>query len=509
MKRTAPKSAYRRPVQGRHFIDGVWRLSSTPGKQIENHNPATGELLSVYPEATRQDIDAAVSSARKAYESWRKVPVAKRGEILLRAMRLLEDRKDIFAQAMTREMGKVLAETRGDVQEAIDTAFYFAGEGRRLFGQTTTSELAHKMGMSMRMPVGVCALITPWNFPMAIPSWKVFPALLCGNAVILKPSSLTPDSSRHLVEVLQEAGVPAGVVNLIYGGGSTVGTWLTEHPGVDIVSFTGSSVVGSRVGETCGRLFKKCGLEMGGKNAQIILDDADLELALEGALWGAFGTAGQRCTATSRLIVHEAVFKPFSEALVARAERLRVGNGLDPTVQMGPVINDAQRTRIHHYVQIGKNKDGATLLTGGQILCKGEYEKGYFYAPTLFHGTPDMTIAQEEIFGPVTVLLSVKSFEEAIQVLNNSAYGLSGSIYTRDVNRAMQAIQDMQTGITYINAPTIGAEVHLPFGGVKQTGNGHREAGTQVLDVFSDWKAVYIDYSGKLQRAQIDTHDAA
>jgi acyl-CoA reductase-like NAD-dependent aldehyde dehydrogenase len=498
--------ARRGPVKANHLINGEWRPSLHNGRYFENRDPATRQLLSVYPEATRQDVDVAVQAARKAFESWRKVPVAKRGEILLRSMRLLEDRKEFFAQAMTREMGKVLAETRGDVQEAIDTAFYFAGEGRRLYGQTTTSELADKFAMSVRNPVGVCALITPWNFPMAIPSWKIYPALLCGNTVILKPSSFTPDSSRHLVEVLQEAGVPEGVVNLVYGSGSTVGIWLTDHPGVDLVSFTGSSAVGSKVGETCGRNFKKCGLEMGGKNAQIVMDDADLELALEGALWGAFGTTGQRCTATSRLIVHEKVFKEFSDRLVARAESLKVGNGLDPQVQMGPLINEAQRTRVHHYVQTGKNKDGATLLTGGQILCKGEYEKGYFYTPTIFHGTTDMVIAQEEIFGPVTVLISVKSFEEAIQTLNHSQYGLSGSIYTQDVNRVMRAIRDMQTGITYINAPTIGAEVHLPFGGVKHTGNGHREAGTAALDIFSEWKAVYIDYSGKLQKAQIDTH---
>jgi len=498
----------REPMKGSHFINGRWGRSTHNGKCFENRDPANGQLLSVYPEATRQDVDEAVQGARKAFDLWRKVAVAKRGEILLKAMRLLEERKEIVAQAMTREMGKVLAETRGDVQEAIDTAFYYAGEGRRLFGQTTTSELADKFAMSVRMPVGVCALITPWNFPMAIPSWKIFPALLCGNTVILKPSSLTPDSARHLVEVLQEAGIPEGVVSLIYGSGATVGIWLTEHPGVDLVSFTGSSLVGSKVGETCSRTFKKCGLEMGGKNAQIVMDDANLSLALEGALWGAFGTTGQRCTATSRLIVHENVFKEFSEQLIARAESLRVGSGLDPDVQMGPMISDAQRTKVHHYVQIGKNKDGATLLTGGQILCKGEYERGFFYAPTIFHGTSEMTIAQEEIFGPVTVLISVKSFEEAIRVLNHSAYGLSGSIYTQDVNRVMRAIQDMQTGITYINAPTIGAEVHLPFGGVKHTGNGHREAGTTALEIFSEWKAVYIDYSGKLQKAQIDTHGA-
>lgn len=461
--------------------------------------------MTLYPESTRRDVDHAVQAAARALESWRKVPAVKRGEILLRSMRLLEERKESFAKAMTREMGKILQETRGDVQEAIDTSFYFAGEGRRLFGQTTPSELANKFAMSVRQPVGVCALITPWNFPMAIPSWKLYPALLCGNTVVLKPSSLTPDSARHLIEALEEAGIPPGVVNLVYGSGPTAGAWLVEHPQVRLVSFTGSSEVGAGVASLCAKTFKKCGLEMGGKNAQIVMEDADLALALEGALWGAFGTTGQRCTATSRLIVHEKVFKRFSDELVARAEKWRIGDGLDPAVQMGPLVSASQRKRAHRYVEIGKHKDRAKLLTGGRMLVKGEYEKGFFYAPTLFEGTPDMTIAQEEIFGPVAVLIRVSSFDEAIRVLNRSVYGLSGSIYTRDVNRVMRAIQEMETGITYINAPTIGAEVHLPFGGVKRTGNGHREAGVTALDIFSEWKTVYIDYSGRLQKAQIDT----
>lgn len=490
-----------------HFIDGRWGQTSSHSQFFENRDPANGNLLSLYPEATRKDVDQAVKAARKAFESWRKVPVAKRGELLLKAMRVLEERKEAMSRAMTQEMGKVLSETRGDVQEAIDTALYYAGEGRRLYGQTTTSELVDKFSMTVRAPVGVCALITPWNFPMAIPSWKIFPALICGNTMVLKPSQFTPDSARHLVEALEEVGVPEGVLNLVYGTGPNPGLWLSEHPDVNLVSFTGSSRVGAKVGETCSRGFKKCSLEMGGKNAQIVMDDADLSLALEGALWGAFGTTGQRCTATSRLIVHEHVFKEFSEELVARAEKLRIGHGLDSETQMGPLINEVQRARVHQYVQIGKNKDGATLLLGGQPLSKGNHAKGFFYAPTIFHGSPEMVIAREEIFGPVTVLIKVKSFEESIEVLNGCDYGLSGSVYTRDVNRVMRAVRDMQTGITYINAPTIGAEVHLPFGGVKHTGNGHREAGTQALDIFSEWKAVYVDYSGKLQRAQIDTHD--
>jgi aldehyde dehydrogenase (NAD+) len=491
---------------GSNYIDGKWEPAGSKVRTFENRDPATGQLLSVYPETRRQDVDRAIEAAARAFGSWRLVPVAKRGEILLRAMRILETHKEEMARAMTREMGKVLTETRGDVQEAVDTAFYYAGEGRRLFGQTTTSELADKFAMSLRMPVGVCALITPWNFPMAIPSWKLFPALLCGNTVILKPSSLTPDSASHFVAALEEAGVPPGVVNLLYGGGKTVASWLIQDPRVSLVSFTGSSAVGSKVGASCALTFKKCSLEMGGKNAQIVMDDADLELALEGALWGAFGTTGQRCTATSRIIVHEKMFNRFTEQLVERARALRVGHGLSPEVQMGPLVSETQRERVHRYVQIGRKKDKARLLCGGKPLTTGALAQGHFYAPTIFHGSPDMTIAREEIFGPVAVLMKVKSFEEAMGVLNCSDYGLSGSIYTRDIQRAMRAIRDMQTGITYINAPTIGAEVHLPFGGVKHTGNGHREAGTAALDIFTEWKAVYIDYSGKLQKAQIDTH---
>ncbi len=487
-----------------NYIGGKWSHSGNSKEVFENRNPATGELLSVYPQSSKKDVDCAVTAAKNSLEAWRKFPAAKRGEILLKSMKLLMERKESLAQGMTREMGKILKETSGDVQEAIDTAFYYAGEGRRLFGQTTTSELPDKFSMSVRMPVGVCALITPWNFPMAIPSWKIYPALICGNTVVLKPASYTPDSARHLVEVLEEAGVPAGVVNLVYGRGDSVGQALADHPEVRLVSFTGSSAVGSKVGELCGRVLKKCGLELGGKNAQIVMEDADLDLALEGALWGAFGTTGQRCTATSRILIHEKVYKNFSESLVERARALKIGNGLNPHVEMGPLVSEMQRQTVDKYVQFGKKKDRAKLLTGGEILNKGEYEKGFFYQPTVFAGAPEMKIAQEEIFGPVVILIKIKSFEEAISVLNNTRYGLSGSIYTRDVNRAMRSIRDMETGITYINAPTIGAEVHLPFGGVKQTGNGHREAGTPALDIFSEWKAVYIDYSGRLQKAQME-----
>ena len=488
-----------------NFINGKWRKSPRGGT-VPNINPATGETLGYYPASTAEDAEEAVLAARKAYSSWRKVPPPKRGEILLKAMQILADRKEELARTETREMGKVLKETRGDVQEAIDTAFYFAGEGRRLFGLTTPSELKDKFCMTVRMPIGVCGLITPWNFPMAIPSWKILPAILCGNTVIIKPASDTPESCVKLVQALKEAGVPPGVVNLVHGKGSVVGKALLEHPEVNLVSFTGSSEIGREVATSCAGTFKKCSLEMGGKNAQIVMEDADLNLALEGVLWGAFGTTGQRCTATSRLIVHEAVYKTFTEMLVERTKKIKIGDGLDESTEMGPLVNEAQLKTVLYYVRVGK-KEKAKLLCGGNRYTEGPCRDGFFHEPTIFGDvTPDMRIAQEEIFGPVLSVIRVRSFDEAIRVINHSRYGLSGSLYTRDIRRAMSAVRDIETGITYINAPTIGAEAHLPFGGVKQTGNGHREASVTVLDIFSEWKTVYMDYSGKLQKAQIDNN---
>jgi alpha-ketoglutaric semialdehyde dehydrogenase len=401
-------------------------------------------------------------------------------------------------------MGKVLAETRGDVQEAIDMAYYIAAEGRRLFGVTAPSELPNKFAMSIRQPLGVCGLITPWNFPMAIPSWKIFPALVAGNTVVIKPATDTPASAHHLVEILIEAGVPDGVLNIVHGGGSAVGVPLTEHRGVSMISFTGSSEVGKGIAERTASSLKRLSLELGGKNAQIVMEDADLDLAVEGALWGAFGTTGQRCTATSRLIVMRQVHDEMVERLAARAGSLRLGDGLDPATEVGPLVNRGQRDRVHSYVEIG-TKEGAKVVAGGTPAEDGPLQDGHFYRPTIFDGvTPSMRIAVEEIFGPVLSVLTVSSLEEAIQVLNGTPYGLSSSIYTSDVNRAMRAVRDIEAGITYINGPTIGAEVQLPFGGVKETGNGHREGGPTVIDAFTEWKSVYIDYSGKLQKAQID-----
>jgi aldehyde dehydrogenase (NAD+) len=488
----------------RNYLDGRW-VEARSGKMLEDRNPANrNDLIGLFPASGPADVERAVEAAKKALARWRLVPAPKRGEILYRVGELLRARKEEIAGAMTREMGKILKETRGDVQEGIDTAFYVAGEGRRLFGQTTPAELPDKFAMSVRAPVGVCALITPWNFPVAIPTWKMFPALLCGNTVVLKPAEDTPHSAMKLVEIVAEAGVPPGVVNLVHGRGEEVGAALVRHPDVNLVSFTGSAAVGREIASVCGQQLKRVSLELGGKNAQIVMEDADLNLAMEGALWGAFGTTGQRCTATSRLIVQRGVKKALTEMLTARAEKIVIGSGLDEGVEMGPLINQAAREKVHRYVQIGK-EEGARLLTGGSIYEEGNWIDGFFYRPTIFDQvTPSMRIAQEEIFGPVLSIIEVRTFEEAIEVLNSTAYGLSSSIYTRDVGRAFRAMREIEAGITYINGPTIGAEVHLPFGGVKDTGNGHREAGTTVYDIFTEWKSIYVDYSGKLQKAQID-----
>ena len=487
-----------------NLIGGRW-VPARSGRTFEDRNPARpSDLVGTFPESGPEDVSAAVEAASRAFASWRLVTAPRRAEIIYRAAEILRDRKEALARAMTREMGKVLAETRGDVQEAIDMAYYIAAEGRRLFGVTVPSELPNKFAMSIRQPLGVCGLITPWNFPMAIPSWKVFPALVSGNTVVIKPATDTPASAHHLVEVLVEAGVPDGVLNIVHGGGSSVGVPLTENAGVKMISFTGSSEVGKLIAERTAGSLKRLSLELGGKNAQIVLEDADLELAVEGALWGAFGTTGQRCTATSRLIVAKPVHDDMVERLRARAGKLRLGDGLEAGTEVGPLVNRAQRDRVHAYVEIGK-QEGAKLVVGGSPAEDGPLAEGSFYRPTIFDGVkPTMRIAVEEIFGPVLAVITVDSVEEAIQVLNATPYGLSSSIYTSDVNRAMRAIRDIEAGITYVNGPTIGAEVQLPFGGVKETGNGHREGGPTVIDAFTEWKSIYIDYSGKLQKAQID-----
>jgi len=488
---------------GRNFIGGEW-VDAASGQTFESIVPATGEPIGTFPRSGPQDVERAVAAARAAFEEWRLVPAPKRGEYLLRFARLLEEEKDELAELMSREMGKVLAEAGGDVQEAIDMSVYMAGEGRRLFGHTTPSELPDKFNMSIRLPVGVVGAITPWNFPIAIPAWKLAPALVCGNTVVLKPAEDTPALASRFVELLSEAGVPPGVVNVVHGFGEDAGEALVAHPDVPVITFTGHRTTGIRVTKVAADHLKHVHLELGGKNAIIVMDDADLDLAVEGIVWSAFGTTGQRCTAASRVIVHRAVYDELQRKLVAAAERMRLGPGWDDDTDVGPVINRGAVEKIHGYTGVGQD-EGAKLLTGGEPATEGDLARGFFYRPTVFADVdPQMRIAQEEIFGPTTALIPVDDFDEAVRAANGIRYGLSSSIFTRDVNRAFRAMRDLQTGITYVNAGTTGAEVHLPFGGTKETGNGHREAGQAALDVFTEWKSIYVDYSGKLQRAQID-----
>jgi len=487
-----------------HLIDGEWAKSHS-GQTFHNLNPAdTREVVGAFQRSDQHDVEDAIASAKRAFERWRLLPAPRRAEIIYAASQLLVERKETYARDMTREMGKVLKETRGDVQEAIDTGYYMAGEGRRMFGQTVPSELPNKFAMSVRMPIGVCGMIAPWNFPMAIPSWKLFPALVCGNTCVIKPAEDTPLSTINLVQALMDAGLPRGVVNIVTGFGPEAGAPLIEHQDVRALSFTGSSEVGRMVGEQAARSFKHCSLEMGGKNPIIVMDDANLDLALDGALWAGFGTSGQRCTAASRIIVQKGVYGDFVRKLADRAKGLKIGNGLDESVDMGPQINQQQIETSQKYVQIGK-EEGARLACGGHRLTDGDYAHGWFFEPTVFADVDrKMRIAQEEIFGPVVSVIPCNDLDDAIEIANGVIYGLSSSIYTRDVNQAFRAMRDLYTGITYVNAPTIGAEVHLPFGGTKATGNGHRESGSAVIDFYSEWKTLYIDYSDKLQRAQID-----
>jgi len=491
----------------KNFIDGEWVEAST-GETFENRNPAdTRDVVGIFQKSGKADVDAAIEAAKQAFKKWRLVPAPRRAELVYRAAEILTGNKEDFSRDMTREMGKILKETRGDTQEAIDTAYYMAGEGRRMFGPTTPSELPNKFAMAVRQPLGVCGLITPWNFPMAIPSWKLLPAIVCGNTCVIKPAQDTPLSTFNLVRALADAGLPRGVINIVTGFGSNVGGPLTEHPDVRAISLTGSSEVGRIVGTTAAKSFKHCSLELGGKNPMIVLDDANLDLAIEGGLWGGFGTTGQRCTATSRIIVQKGVYSEFVERYVERAKTLKVGNGLDETVEMGPAINENQLKTDLKYVEIGK-AEGARMKCGGNGLDKGEYQYGFFMEPTVFTDVdPKMRIAQEEIFGPVVSIIPCENLEDAIEIANGIEYGLSSALYTKDVNKAFTAMRDLYAGITYINAPTIGAEVHLPFGGVKATGNGHREGGIGAIDFYTEWKAVYVDYSDRLQKAQIDRAD--
>lgn len=487
----------------KNYIDGRWIEREL--KTVPVINPANGEQIATVPLSTPDEVNEAAIAAKRAQKHWALVPAPKRADYLYEIGFKLKEKKEHLAELLTKEMGKVIEEARGEVQEAIDMAFYMAGEGRRLFGETVPSELANKFAMSVRTPVGVAGLITPWNFPIAIASWKAFPALVSGNTVVWKPSNESPLMAYELGKIFEEVGLPPGVVNIVFGAGPTVGTALVEHPDISIISFTGSNATGSKVAELGGRLLKKVSLELGGKNAVIVMDDANLDLAVEGILWSAFGTAGQRCTACSRVIVHKAVKEEVVERLLQAMDQLTIGDGLDPATKVGPVVNKAALEKINHYVQIGK-QEGAALIRGGNILAESPYDKGFYFEPTLFTDVrPDMTIAQEEIFGPIISLIEVAGLEEAIEVNNNVKFGLSSAIFSQDINTIFKAQHLLDTGIVYINAGTTGAEIHLPFGGTKGTGNGHRDSGQAALDVYTEWKSIYVDYSGKLQRAQIDT----
>jgi aldehyde dehydrogenase (NAD+) len=502
-------------MEFKNFINGVWKPSSNK-KFSENRNPANWneDLIGMFPLSTIEDVDEAVAAAKEAFKKWKLIPAPKRGDVLKEVGDIMLKRKDEIAFEMTREMGKVFAETKGDTQEGIDTAYYAASEGRRLFGKNAPSELPNKMNLSFRVPIGVAGIITPWNFPMAIPTWKIFPALVCGNTVVFKPAEITPKTANILVQIIDEAMktvlgkdyIP-GVINLVHGKGSIVGEAFLSNKDIELISFTGSTLVGKRINEIGGKDLKRISLELGGKNAQIVMDDANLDLALDAVLWGAFGTTGQRCTATSRLILHKSIHDKFVNMLIAKAKKLKLGYGNDKGVDVGPCVSEAQRNTVDEYVKIGLNEDNAKLVLGGEFAAEGDLKKGWFYKPTIFTGVkPGMRIEQEEIFGPVLSVIKCESLEDAIEILNDTEYGLSSSIFTNKVNDAFTAVRDIKAGITYINGATIGAEAHMPFGGVKATGNGHREGGWTVYEFYSEWKAVYIDYSGKLQRAQIDNY---
>jgi aldehyde dehydrogenase (NAD+) len=485
------------------FIGGEW-IDPVHGGTFESRNPATGEILGTIAKGGEQDVHNAVLAAEKALSDWKRYPPPKRGEILLKAAGILREKKDELGELVTREMGKVIAEGRGEVQEAIDFFEYISGEGRRMLGETTTSELPQKFCMTIRQPVGVVGCITPWNFPMAVPSWKLGAALISGNTVLYKPATLTPLCGAAMMEVFEQAGLPAGVLNMVTGPADPVGKSIVESPKIGVISFTGGVTAGKDVYTRASGSLKRVGLELGGKNPQIIMHDADIDLAVQGVLFGAFGTAGQRCTATGRLIVHEKVYDQVIEKLISRAKALKIGNPVDPATDVGSLSHKEQEEKVLKYIEIGL-KEGAKLLLGGSKLTGGQYDKGFFIEPTLFGAEHGMRITKEEIFGPVLPVIKAPDFKEAVRIANDVEYGLSTSIYTRDITMAHRAIDELESGITYINAPTIGAEVHLPFGGVKNTGIGTREAGTTAIEEFTEIKSVFIDYSGQLQKAQIDS----
>ena len=504
--RHATPSGEAAPKTYQLFIAGEW-VDACSGETFESRNPADRrDLIGRFQKGGPQDVAMAVKAAEMALPRWKATPAPKRGEILYRYAQLLGEHKERLARAMTREMGKVIAEARGDIQEGIDIAYLMAGEGRRMFGETVPSELPDKWAMSIRQPIGIAGIITPWNFPMAIPCWKTMPALVTGNTVVFKPASDTPHCATVLVELMAEAGFPPGTINLVTGSGADVGDAIVESPDVSVISFTGHTSSGKSISERAAKRLKRVSLELGGKNAVVVMHDADLDLATDGILWSAFGTTGQRCTATSRVIVERAVVDPLLQKLEARAKKLKLGSGLDETVDVGPLINPAAVEKVASYIEVGQRE--GELVIGGAAATDGDLANGNFFAPTIFSGIAPMDrVGQEEIFGPVLSVIPVDDYQGAMMALNQTRYGLSSAIFTRDVNLAFRAMRDFETGIVYVNAGTTGAETHLPFGGWKETGNGHREAGHAALDSFTVWKSIYVDFSGRLQRAQIDNQE--
>ncbi len=484
------------------YIDGEWKRPDHRDT-FETESPATGKTLATFPLGTEEDVREAVDAAEAAFKDWKKTPAPERGNIILKAAQIMKERKDELGTLVSEEMGKIIEEGKGDVQESIDFLEYIAGEGRRLLGETTTSELEDKFAMTVRQPIGVVGCITPWNFPTAIPCWKIGAALVSGNTIVFKPASDTPKCAAELVKIFEDAGLPKGVLNFVTGPGSVVGNGIVEDERVDMISFTGGTGAGTHVYKKAAEQLKEVGLELGGKNPQIVMDDANIDLAIEGVLFGAFGSQGQRCTATSRLIVQEGVYDEVMDKLVERTKALKIGDPTDPEMDMGPLSSEQQLDTYRKYVEIGR-EEGAELVYGGERVTNGELEEGYFVQPTIFEAEHGMRITKEEIFAPVLSVMKVEDYDEAIEIANDIDYGLSSSIYTKNVNKSFKAIEDFETGITYVNAPTIGAEVHVPFGGVKDTGNGSREAGTTAIDEFTEIKTVFIDYNDELKKAQID-----
>lgn len=487
----------------RNFIGGKW-LESSSSKIVENINPAnTDDVIGSVRQATREEAIQAVNAAADAFRGWRSTPAPARGKIVARAARLMEEHKEELAQILTREEGKTIAESRGELQRSINVADFCAGESRRMNGETIQSELPANFAYTIKQPLGVVACVTPWNFPVAIPVWKVAPALVAGNTVVFKPATLTPASGIRIVELFEEAGIPPGVLNLIIGSGSEAGDAIINHPAVKAISFTGSNQVGIRLYEEASRRGAKVQCEMGGKNPVVVMEDADMELAVESTAQGAFGSSGQRCTATSRAVVVNDVADEFVERLAKRATSMRIGHGSDPATEMGPTVDEGQFKTVLSYIDIGRD-DGATLVCGGSRATGEGLDKGFFVNPTVFdHVTPDMRIAREEIFGPVLSVLRVKDFDEALQVANDCEYGLSSSIFTNDSVRVFRFVDEIETGMTHINSPTTGGEAHIPFGGIKGTGIGDREQGSTALDFYTDLKVVYVDYTGRKREGNL------